>query len=186
MKTIITSAFVALLALGTIQANAQTTAKADKKEHHMEKKEARKSLRKLEGKEVNEMSKTHFASDFPDATNVTWTRGAQFDEATFTQNGAQQTAYYDYDTNLVGTTSAKTFADIPAAAQKEINKQYKGYNIGAVIQYDDNENNDTDMLYYGTQFEDADHYFVTVSKGGKETILMVGMDGQVSYFKEVK
>lgn len=186
MKTITTSALIAFVAITTAQVQAQTMNLSEKKEHHIEQKDARIALRKLEGSEVSEKAKGQFASDFSDASDVSWTRGKQFDEATFTTNGHQMTAYYDYDSNLVGTTATKDFTDLPENAQKEIHKHYKGYNIGAVIQYDDNEQNDTDMIYYGTQFDDVDHFFVTLSKAGKETILKVGMDGQVSFFKEIR
>ncbi|HEV7381636.1 MAG TPA: hypothetical protein VGN64_17680 [Dyadobacter sp.] len=184
MKKLIASAIVAFVAIATVQVQAQTTTKEVKKELKSEKKAAHKALRKLEGKEVSSRAKDQFMSDFDGVSNVSWARGAQFDEATFTKDGVKMTAYYDYDSKLVGTTSIKKFADLPASAQKEIKKRYKDYTTGAVIMYDDNENNDTDMFFYGTQFEDADHYFVTVSKAGKESILKVSTDGEVSFFKQ--
>ena len=42
------------------------------------------------------------------------------------------------------------------------------------------------LLLYGTQFEDADHYFVTVSKGKEADVLMVKTDGEVSFFSTLK
>lgn len=134
---------------------------------------------------VSVRSKDNFLGDFPNATNVQWARSAQFDEATFSVNGSKTTAYYDYGSNLVGTTTNKKLADLPATALKQIKKDYKDYTIGSVILFDDNENNDTDMFLYGSQFEDADHYFVTVIKGGHEDVLMVTMKGLVSYFHKM-
>ncbi|WP_221393970.1 hypothetical protein [Dyadobacter sp. NIV53] len=185
MKKLIASAIVALLAITAVQTQAQTTAKAIEKESKVEKREARKELRKLEGKEVSSMSKDHFVSDFGHISDVKWARGGQFDEATFTKDGQQTVAYYDYNSQLVGSTTSKKFSDLPAKAQKEIKKQYKDYVTGAVIMYDDNQDNDTNMVLFGHQFEDADHYFVTVSKGKQEIVLMVSMSGEVSYFKQV-
>lgn len=185
MKKLIASAIIAFVAIAAVQVQAQTTTKEVKKELKSEKKAAHKQLRKLEGNKVSSRSKDQFNSDFDGVSDVSWQRGGQFDEATFTKDGAKMTAYYDYDSKLVGTTTNKKFADLPASAQKDIKNRYKGYTTGAVVMYDDNEGNETDMLYYGTQFDDADHFFVTVSKGGKETILMVSMAGEVSIFKEV-
>jgi hypothetical protein len=156
-------------------AQAQTLAKDVRKEHRAEKHaEARH--------EVSSRSKDSFYADFGQVSDAKWVRGPQFDEVTFTKDGQQQTAYYDNHFILVGTTADKKFADVPAKAQKEIQKQFKGYAIGAVVEYKDNENNDTNMLLYGTQFDDADHYFVTVSKGKEADVLMVKTDGEISFF----
>jgi hypothetical protein len=95
-------------------------------------------------------------------------------------------AYYDAEAKLVGTTTQKTFADLPVVAQKEINKKYKGYRTGDVIFFDDNEKNETDMIMYHMQFDDADNYFVDMKKDAKEIILKVDMGGSVSFFKQLK
>jgi hypothetical protein len=42
------------------------------------------------------------------------------------------------------------------------------------------------MLLYGTQFDDADHYFVTVSKGKEADVLKVKTDGQISFFSTLR
>lgn len=177
MKTFITSAIIAALAITGAQ--AQTLAKEVRKEHRAEKHaEARQ--------EVSSRSKDSFYADFGQATDAKWVRGPQFDEVTFTKDGQKQTAFYDSHFVLVGTTADKKFTDIPAKAQKEIQKQFKNYAIGAVVEYKDNENNDTNMLLYGTQFDDADHYFVTVSKGKEADVLMVKTDGQISFFSTLR
>jgi len=120
MKTLIVSTVVVLLAVATVGANAQTTTKEVKKELKTEKKEARQKLRKLEGQQVSSKARDNFRSDFDNTSNAKWVRGPQFDEVTFTKDGKVMTAYYDYNSALVGTTSNKTFADLPAKAQKEI------------------------------------------------------------------
>lgn len=177
MKTFITSAIIAALAITGAQ--AQTLAKEAKKEHRTERRaEARH--------EVSSRSKDSFYADFGQVSDAKWVRGPQFDEVTFTKDGQKQTAYYDNRFILVGTTADKKFADVPAKAQKQIQKEFKNYAIGAVVEYKDNENNDTNMLLYGTQFDDADHYFVTVSKGKEADVLMVKTDGQVSFFSTLR
>ena len=175
MKNLIASAIVAVLAIATVQVQAQALAGNTKKEI--------KAARHNRAKEVGFKSKNSFLSDFGDIKDVAWVAGPEFDEATFVKDGTTLTAFYDIHSELVGTTTNKKIADLPAAAQKEISKQYKGYVIGAVVLFDDNELNDTNMMLYGTQFEDADHYFVTISKGNHEDVLKISMDGNLSFFR---
>jgi hypothetical protein len=163
--------------------------KSDKKQElamKKEKREERKELKKLEGKVVSDQSKQAFYRDFGKAPVSKWKRNANFDEATFIKDGEVTTAYYDADSKLVGTTSQKTFADLPAAAQKSINAKYKGYSKAGVVFFDDNEANETDMIMYGTQLDDADNYFVELEKDNKGIILQVDMRGNVTFFKQVK
>ncbi|MDP4223654.1 MAG: hypothetical protein Q8868_10105 [Bacteroidota bacterium] len=143
-------------------------------------------LKKLEGKEINVMAKNSFITAFGNLPNVKWERSANFDEALFMKNGKEMKAYFDYEGKLVGTTTHVTFADIPANAQKEIQSKYKDYTIvPAVVFFDDNEVNDTDMMLYGVQFEDADNYFVELTKGTKKIVLQVNTEGMVFFFKEL-
>lgn len=176
----------------TLAANAQSTqiAQASKKElkheKHIEKKEDRKELRKLEGTEPTYQSKEAFMGDFPDASNISWEREKFFDVASFTLNGVAEKAYYDINSELVGTIVQKSFSDLPLPAQKDINKHYAGYQKGKVIMFDDNEYNDTDMELYGVQFEDADNYFIELKKGAKDIVLQVTPEGGVYFFSEIR
>ena len=130
------------------------------------------------------MTEQHFMTDFPNATNVSWKRDG-FEEASFTLNGKPLKAFYDYYDNLIGTTTPASYSDLPAAAQKEIEKYYPGYTAQAVILFDDNEYNDTDMILYGNAFQDEDNYFVEMTNNNKTVVLQVNMEGLVSYFKDI-
>lgn len=172
--------------------NAQTSSTSLARLKHQEKvikKETRlerKELRKLKGKEVSYQAKQAFYSDFGNLPVAKWQRTENFDKATFTKDGQMMTAYYDYDAKLVGTVSNKTFADLPAKAQKSINEKYKDYSKGSVILFDDNEYNETEMILYNQQFEDADNYFIQLKKGNKEIIVQMDTSGDVSFFKQIK
>ena len=191
-KLLVLSAAVILVAT----VNAQTEIASIKEEEanlkgqesviKKEKREAKKELRKLEDNEVAYPSRVAFISDFGNIPVTGWERTTNYDEATFTKDGQVMTAYYDFDSKLVGTTSHKTFADIPAIAQKYINTKYPGYRNTDVIFFDDNELNETDMRLYGEQFNDADNYFVELKKGNKEIILKVNRWGSVSFFRQLK
>ena len=190
MKKLIIASFSLLLAAATTQAQTSYTAlktniKKDKQEQaasKKEKREERKELRKLEGKEVTYQSKEHFEQDFPSAKEVTWKRTDYFDEATFTQDGKNMRAFYDNQSDLVGSSTTMKLEDLPADAQKYIQKKYSDYTVDEVFLFDDNEYNQTDMILYGHQFEDADNYFVGLEKDGKMTVLQVNPGGQVSDF----
>lgn len=176
--------------------NAQTSnssvksglASLNKQEHLIkkEKKEDRKELKKLKGNEVSYQSKQQFYRDFRNTPVTKWERTTNFDKATFTKDGQVMTAFYDSDAKLVGTVSTKTFALLPAKAQRFINDNYKGYTKESVILFDDNELNETDMVLYNQQFQDADNYFVQLRKGNKKIIVEADMSGNVSFFTQLK
>lgn len=156
------------------------------KEAKKELKTDRVALRKLEGSMVSNLAKENFIADFGDMKNVKWKRDGLFDQATFTKkDGKVYSAFYDFDSNLVGTTHDVTFAEIPAIGQKEIKKEYKDYKIGPAIFFDDNDANESDMLLYGVQFADEDNYFVELTKGTKKIILQILSSGEVFFFKEM-
>ena len=52
--------------------------------------------------------------------------------------------------------------------------------------FDDNEFNETDMVFYGSSFEDADNYFVQLEKTDKNIVIKVTPEGVVSYFTQIK
>lgn len=148
---------------------------------HQEKKEDRKVLKELKGQEVSFAAKEQFYRDFGNIS-AAWRRDSPYDIATFTKDGMQQSAYYDADAQLVGTTMHKTYADLPAKARETIEKKYGGYTADDIIYFDDNEYNDTDMILYGQQFDDEDNYFVELIKGSKKIVLKSNMAGDVSFF----
>lgn len=186
MKKIMVLAAAAFMAFTSVQAQQEVAVKKDIKELKKEKRADEKQLRKLEGNDVSVQSKDQFRVDFGNIDNVQWKRNGYFDEAVFKQNGVTKKAFYGFDSQLVGTVIPKTFADLPKNAQEHINNKYKNYKVDRVIMYDDNEYNDMDMILYGTQFDDEDSYFVELSSPQKKTILMVSLDGNVSFFKEMK
>jgi hypothetical protein len=175
-----------LIVFAVAQGQTQKASQEKAKETKKELKAQRTPLKKLEGKVVDRRAMDSFSTDFPGAKDAVWTRVGTFDEASFTsKDGQKMKAFYDYNAKLVGTTTHKTFADVPESGQKEIKKGYKDYTVGQVVFFDDNEANDTDMILYNTQFDDEDNYFVEMIKGTKKVILQVKSNGQVFFFKEL-
>ena len=185
MKRLAILSMTFLLAFAVVQIQAQEPKKEAKKEAKKEVKNERKALRKLEGNVVSVASKNSFYTDFGDVPDVKWTKAEYLDEARFTKDGKQLTAFYAYDGKLVGTTEVKTFADLPPKGQKAIKDKYKDYSVGPVIFFDDNEFNEMDMLLYGLQFQDEDNYFVEMTKGDKKIMVRVDPIGAIYFFKQL-
>lgn len=177
-----------LIALSAAYAQEPAMTRAEKKEIRREKHAEKKSLRALKGKEVSYESKLHFGQDFGNISDVVWERTTYFDKASFTnKDGKPMTAYYDEQSNLVGTTSPAKFSDLPPAAQRDIEKHYKNSANTTVIFFDDNEFNQTNMIIYGEEFEDEDNYFVELKDdSNKLIVLRVTPEGEVTYFADIK
>lgn len=154
-----------------------------KVERKMEKKALRKSTEK---NEVSLNSIGNFKSDFGVNNDVRWTRTDYFDEARFIESGQPMTAYYDFDGQLIGTMENKSFEDLPAHGQKQIQKKYKDYDINSVVFYRENQVIDSDLMLYGAQFENTDNYFVELSKGTDRIVLQVTPVGSVFFFKQLE
>jgi hypothetical protein len=179
MKKLVIVSFVFLFVISLAQ--GQTKKEETKKEQKTE----RIALKKLEGNNVSTMAKESFQSDFGNVQNVQWKRNGTFDEAMFTKDGKEMTAFYDIEGKLVGTTKKANWSDLPAKGQQEIKTLYKDYTAGPVIYFDDNEANTTDMVMYGTQFDDSDTYLVELVKGTKKIVVQVDKQGLVSFFKQL-
>jgi hypothetical protein len=185
MKKVLFFSIAVLFAASVVNGQGPKTGNGQNQETKKEVKSERKALRKLEGNNVSIVAKNKFAAQFATAANVLWKRVETFDEASFTLDGKAMKAFYDIEGNLVGTTTTKTFADLPLKGQQEIKAKYKNYSTGKVILFDDNEANNTDMLLYGIQFDDEDNYFVEMASGTQKVILKVNMAGTVSLFKKI-
>ena len=191
-KLIVLALSIGIIALGSKAQNSIENLKFDKTRLNEEEKSIkkvkrmdRKALRKLQGNTVNQNAKDNFRNDFGNVQQLVWSREENYDEANFIKDGQAHTAFYDADAKLVGSSVNKKFSDLPGKAQKFINKNYSGYSIGDVIYYDDNEANETDMLLYGTQFEDEDSYFVELKIANHKIVLQVDTNGIVSLFKKL-
>ena len=150
------------------------------------KKHGRKVLKKLTGSKESEQSRATFYAQFGNVSDVQWERQDYFDVATFTQKGQQMKAYFDNDGELVGTSVHTDIKAVPEKGQMEIAKKYHDYTVADVILYDDNEEQISDIILFGTQFESTDNYFVELKKDNRRVIVKVTPEGQMSLFKELK
>jgi homoserine acetyltransferase len=185
MKKIFITASMALLTGITTFAAPTPGDKITRKAHQEERRELRLQRKAGSMTAPTYLTSIQFGMDFPDAKNVSWTRD-QFEKASFINaEGKQIDAFYDYNSQLIGTTAFVDYAQLPAAAHKQIDKTFKGYTVGPVLLYDDNEDNQTDMVLFTTPFEDRDNYFAELTKGDKKIVVQITMAGDVYFFKSL-
>jgi hypothetical protein len=185
MKKLAILTVAMLFAFSAVQAQKPATEKGKTAMVGKENKTAMVPLKKLEGTMVNQTSLNSFIADFGNIKDVKWKRGLNFDEASFRKDNHDMTAYYDSEGKLVGTTYPVDFKSLPAKGQQTIHEKYKDYKEGTVIFFDDNDQNDSDMVLWATQFNDEDLYFAELSKGAERIIVIVKPDGEVSLFKKL-
>jgi hypothetical protein len=150
------------------------------------KKHAKKLLKKLTGNKVSDQSKATFYIQYGNVPDVKWERQDFFDVAKFNKDGKIMNAYFDNDGELVGTSIQTNLKSLPVKSQLEIAKKYGDYKVGDVILYDDNNEQLSDIILFGTQMESADNYFVELNKDKKRVILEVSPQGNISLFKDLK
>jgi hypothetical protein len=135
---------------------------------------------------ISGLTKSQFASDFPDATNVHFESTKDFDEISFLQGTKEITAYYNSQSQLEGTTEKKAFNDLPSNAQHKILEKYPGYAIADVVEFNDNQSNSTEMILYGTRYDDGDNYFVELKTNSKAILVKVDLSGGVDFATTLK
>jgi hypothetical protein len=136
--------------------------------------------------DVGVLTKSQFANDFPDATNVHFESTKDFDKISFVQGSKEFTAYYDYQSQLVGTTEKKSFADLPSNAKYEILRKYAGYAIADVVEFNDNQSDNSEMILYGNSYHDGDNYFVELKTNSKAILVKVDLSGRVDFATTLK
>ena len=141
---------------------------------------------------VSVFTRNQFASDFPDATNIRFEKSSDFEKVNYSQKGRETTAYYDANSELIGTLRDRSIRDLPANAQTEIVNRYPGYSVVSVVRFNANTDNETyidnnsELPFYGDSNEDSSHYFVELKNDNKAIVLMVGLSGEVSFFTTTK
>jgi len=186
----LTISFVALFfAFGVCQGQTQDiknyASNMEKKEKRIERRTEHKEMRKLAVNNVSDFSLKSFNTDFGANSSVSWSRSDHFDEALFLKNGQETKAYYDFEGNLVGTTTTKAFKDLPERGQKIIAKSYAGFSVESVLLYDFNKLSNSQMILFYEQYVDSKNYFVQLSNGKERIVLQVTPVGQVFYFKKI-
>lgn len=194
MKKILLLTFLSLVGITSLNAQSQKAylkkniARIEKNEAILKKqKQANKQqLKTLISKEASEQAKQQFVVDFGNLPVSLWERTNQYDEATFVKDGREYTAYYNFSTKLMGTTTIKNFYDLPEKAQYVIKDTYKSYTVGDIIEYDHNDSVPSNMMFFNQEVDDTDNYFVELKRGVRTIVVIVNNQGEVSFFTRLK
>lgn len=135
---------------------------------------------------VSPRSKDNFKADFKNAEDVSWRRSEHYDEASFTLDGKNMMAYYNDFGKLIGTTTVKSFSDIPEDGQEKINNKYSDYTVGSVVLYKRKKKLGYSLSkVYGSRYDYMNNYFVELQKGNDKIVVQVNPIGTVYYFTEM-
>jgi hypothetical protein len=194
MKKVLLLTFLSLVGITSLNAQSQKAylkkniARIEKHEAILkkQKQDNKQQLKTLISKEASEQAKQQFIIDFGNYPVSLWERTNQYDEATFVKDGREFTAYYNFDTKLLGTTTIKNFYDLPEKAQYIIKDTYKSYTVGDIIEYDHNDTVPSNMMFFNQEVDDSDNYFVELKRGVRTIVVLVNNDGEVSYFTRLK
>jgi len=119
-----------------------------------------------------------FNADFADASNVVWTVNGSFQKADFIADNVKKTAFYNLTGEFVALTQDVDAKAIPAKALKEINEDYKGYNVNEVIVIQNNTELNPDA--------DETAYFVDLKSDTKEVLVKITPEAHIAFYKQVK
>jgi len=184
---ILTAALLFVFTFGQIKVQASVTEnnKLIKKPKTEETTSERPPLRKLDGTTVSQDSQTSFYMTIGNVPDIKWTRGTFYDEATYNKDGQDSKAYFDINGALVGTTTIKKATDLSNTIEKSIKKLYPDATIGDVTYFQGNEDNTTDMIIYGIQFESKTQYFIELTQGTNKFVVTSNKEGDVTLFKQL-
>jgi hypothetical protein len=178
--TIILSLFLLFLVID--QTYAQLFARADtKKEPRSEK----RRHEKVAESKVNVASVKSFMKEFGNLSKVTWIKTDDYDKAVFTREAHTLNAYYDGEGQLVGTTTLKSFSDLPKKGQENLKILFWNYTVQQVIWFQNNPGNKTPLKLWNTEITESNNYLVEMLYGFRRIVLYVDPDGKISLFKKL-
>jgi hypothetical protein len=111
---------------------------------------------------VNATVLNAFKTEFVNATEVTWTAGANYYKAEFVFNNQHVAAFYSPEAELLGMTRNISSLDLPINLQTGLKKTYSSYWIADLFEVSNNEGTG----YYIT-LENADSKIVLKSTCGQ-------------------
>ncbi|MCZ2223927.1 MAG: hypothetical protein LC122_09885 [Chitinophagales bacterium] len=127
------------------------------------------------GTEVSNIISQSFNNDFSNAKNVQWNLNEDFAKASFTLNGENVEAFYDYNGEMVGSSKNISIDKLPAKALRSFTKKYPfpTYQLKESIEFV-NANEET-------------NYFISLDDlfSDSRVILRISPDGNVALFKKL-
>ncbi len=121
-------------------------------------------------KNVNDPIRDQFAAAFDNAQNVTWINENDFVVATFTIDGNQMKAFYNYDGDFIGTSKVFAFDKLPKNGLTSIMQKYPypPYKLQECIEF--------------VNADGEKNYFVSFEKDNQMLVLQIYTEGSVQLF----
>jgi hypothetical protein len=182
MKKLTIAAVALFLVLGMSQFIARSA--TNKGEMSSSASTAVKSTKLVVAGKVSPMTLKRFNRDFGTPSNVVWEKSKSLDKVSFVKGGDKMVAYYNTNSKLVGTGSARNSAGVPDQALADINARYKDYSIGSVIFYDKNEANLISKLIYGTILKE-ENYLMELTNDQKTIVVKVNVKGEKAIINQI-
>ena len=113
-----------------------------------------------------------FSADFKNASNVSWSKTAEFYFAEFKLKEQAISAAYDEEGVLLGMARDITFSELPMAAQNSLVERFGNYNFNDKL---------TEIMYDGTT-----NYYLWAQGENKTLKLKCSPEGNVSVEKSIK
>lgn len=120
--------------------------------------------------EVSKYLMNQFQKQFQYADNVTWKTTDRFTSASFIVNGNEVSVFYNNENNMIGISKTISVQDLPKAAQKVLNTEYSKYTITSVIDFTDENGNES--------------YYIQLQNNGKQIILQSDNSGRMSDYQK--
>jgi hypothetical protein len=128
------------------------------------------------GNNISSSVKKRFQQDFGSFAVVKWEKSGSYAKGTFNRNGSAVSAWYDKDAKLVGTSSARSFSDMPGKAREKINSVYSDYHVVSVQGFDS---------VRGNKSIGAPNWLVELSDGTAKIIVKVNTSGETTLVKKI-
>jgi hypothetical protein len=120
----------------------------------------------------NKKISTGFRSDFPEASNISWTEKKSFVVISFKEYDQPVQAYYDYDGKKMAVSRNVRLNNLTMPALTAVQQKYAGYAFVGGVELD--------------HAEDGHSYYVSMQKDARRVIVRVSMDGNLRVFKTMK
>ena len=117
----------------------------------------------------NQKVNASFRSDFPQASNVSWSQKKFFVAISFTEYDQPVQAYYDLDGNQLAISRNVKLNNLTMPALTAVQKKYSSYDFAGAVELD--------------HTVDGHSYYVAMQKDNKRVILRVSLEGQMHVFR---
>ena len=123
------------------------------------------------GEVVNQKVLKAFNTEFSSASDVKWTAGDNYFEATFLYNDKYLFAYYSAEGELLGLSRNMSPVDLPMTLQKKLKEGYDSYWISSLFEVSKN---------------DGTSYYITLENADTRLVLKSNDSNGWSFYQKIR